>query len=44
MTLCEEDCRLIDYNYETEKVKCSCDIKLSLPLFEEENLAIFCSI
>ena len=35
MTLCEEDCRLIDYNYETEKVKCSCDIKLSLPLFEE---------
>jgi len=31
MTLCEENCDLIEYNYEKEKVKCSCDIKLSIP-------------
>ena len=31
MTLCEENCELIDYNYTKEKAKCSCDIKLSLP-------------
>ena len=27
MTLCEEDCDLIDYNKNTEKVKCCCKIK-----------------
>ena len=32
MTLCEENCKMIDYNYETEKVKCSCDIKIDLPV------------
>ena len=35
MSLCEENCRLINYDYETEKVKCSCDIKLNIPLFED---------
>ena len=30
LTLCEENCILIDYNYTKEKVKCSCDIKVSL--------------
>ena len=30
MYLCEENCDLIDYNYETEKSKCSCDIKLNI--------------
>ena len=30
MTLCEEDCKFIEYNYATEKVKCSCNIKLSI--------------
>ena len=29
MTLCEENCVLIEYNYAKEKVKCSCDIKAS---------------
>ena len=29
MTLCEENCKLIDYNYTKEKAKCSCDVKLS---------------
>ena len=31
MSLCEENCELIDYNYNNEKAKCSCDIKLSIP-------------
>ena len=31
MSLCEEKCDLIDYNYNYEKVKCSCDIKLNIP-------------
>ena len=30
MFICEENCDLIDYNQEDEKVKCSCDVKLSL--------------
>ena len=34
MTLCEEDCDLIDYNKITEKVKCSCKIKLNLPIIQ----------
>ena len=35
LTLCEEDCNLIDYNYTTEKAKCSCLVKIKIPLFEE---------
>ena len=31
MTLCEENCELKEYDYEKEKVTCSCDIKLSIP-------------
>ena len=31
MTLCQENCDLIDYNYTKEKAKCSCDVKLSPP-------------
>ena len=34
MTLCEEDCRLIDYNYTTEKAKCSCLIKINFPFMD----------
>ena len=30
MTLCEENCDLIDYNSTIEKVKCSCDIKTNI--------------
>ena len=30
MTLCEENCDLINYNYTIEKVKCSCDIKTNI--------------
>ena len=31
MSLCEENCELIDYNPIKEKAKCSCDVKLSIP-------------
>ena len=34
LTLCEENCDLIGYDYEKEKVKCSCDVKTIIP----ENL------
>ena len=35
MTLCDENCELVDYNYTIEKVKCSCLVKISLPLIED---------
>ena len=35
MTLCEEGCKLSGYNKTTEKVKCSCEIKVSLPLIDD---------
>ena len=35
MTLCEEDCNLIEYNYTSEKAKCSCLVKISLPLIKD---------
>ena len=31
MSLCEENCELINYNYATKKVKCSCYIKTEIP-------------
>ena len=34
-SLCEEDCDLIDYDYETKKSKCSCLIKIELPLIDD---------
>ena len=34
MTLCEENCDLKEYNYDTQKAKCSCDVKIDLPLIE----------
>ena len=33
MTLCEEDCDFISYNYSLEKVKCSCLVKINIFLF-----------
>ena len=35
MTLCEENCELINYNYNYKKVKCSCEIKIKLPYFDD---------
>ena len=34
MTLCEENCILIDYDFYNERAKCSCIIKISLPLIK----------
>ena len=34
MSLCEENCELSEYNYITKKAKCSCDVKVSMPLIE----------
>ena len=31
MTLCEENCKLIEYNYTSKRAKCSCDIKTNIP-------------
>ena len=42
MTLCEENCILIDYNYEKEIAICSCDIKLSISEnYNEINKKVF---
>ena len=35
MTLCEEDCNLVDYDQTNEKAKCSCLIKISLPFIDD---------
>ena len=35
MSLCEENCDLIEYNYTTEKAKCSCLVKINIPLLDE---------
>ena len=34
-SLCEEDCSFVGYDQETSKVKCSCEIKITLPLVSE---------
>ena len=34
MTLCEDDCDLTEYNKTIEKVKCSCNVKISLPILD----------
>ena len=31
MSLCEENCKLVDYDYNKGKSVCSCDIKISMP-------------
>ena len=35
MFICEEMCDLVYFNKDTEKVKCSCDVKLNLPSLED---------
>ena len=37
MSLCEENCDLVNYNEKKEKVKCSCDIKISISSNNDEN-------
>ena len=46
MTLCEEDCILIDYNYTTKKAECSCSVKTKIPLnieikFDKKNYGFY---
>ena len=36
MTLCEEGCKLIDYDYETENAKWSWDIKINIPFLSDD--------
>ena len=31
MSLCEENCEFVDYNYKTKKAICSCEVKLEVP-------------
>ena len=38
MTLCEDNCDLIAYNYTNKKAKCSCAIKISVPLLDDIKL------
>jgi len=35
LTLCEENCVLIEYDYIFQKAKCSCDTKVNMPLIED---------
>ena len=35
MSLCEEDCDLVAYNYDNKKAECSCITKISIPLIED---------
>ena len=35
MSLCEEDCEFVEYDYKKEKANCSCLTKIELPLIED---------
>ena len=35
LTICEEKCELKNYDYDNKKVKCSCEVKIKIPFFEE---------
>ena len=35
MTLCNENCKFIEYDYNNKKAICSCEIKINLPLIDE---------
>ena len=35
MSLCEENCDLVEYNYTTEKAKCSCSVKINIPSLDD---------
>ena len=42
MSLCEEGCELVNYNYTTKKATCSCDVKLEIskshdPKFDKKD-------
>ena len=35
MTICEENCEIKSYDYNNKRVKCSCDIKIKIPYFDD---------
>ena len=35
MSLCEENCKLIEYNYAIKKAKCSCNVKINPPSIDK---------
>ena len=35
LTLCEDNCILIDYNYTTNRAKCNCKMKIKLPIIDD---------
>ena len=35
ISLCEENCELIEYDYSKEKAKCSCDVKTSISSYDD---------
>ena len=35
LTLCEENCKFVGYNFDTKKASCSCEVKINLPLISE---------
>ena len=38
LTVCEEDCKFVDYNNETKKAICSCLVKIKLPIIDEVKI------
>ena len=38
LTLCEEDCKLIGYNFTSKRAKCNCDIKIELPIIDQVKI------
>ena len=36
MTLCDENCEFIEYDYKNRKTKCSCNIKINIPFLVED--------
>ena len=38
LTLCQENCELIDYNYESQRATCSCEIKQETSLMSEMKI------
>ena len=35
MTICEENCEIKSYDYNNKRVKCSCEIKIKIPYFDD---------
>ena len=36
LTLCEENCILVNFDFNTNKSKCKCDVKINIPVIKEE--------